>query len=215
MSAFGGIIAFNSMLDEETAKAVVQQFVEVIIAPTVSIEAKEVLLQKPNIRVFESEKKANTANLSLGKVSGWLLVQTHDSDIVTRSQLKFPTLKKPSEKQIDDLLFAWKVAKFVKSNAVVFAGAGATLAIGAGQMSRVDSAKIAVQKAGISGINLKNSVAASDAFFPFSDALDIIIDAGVRSVIQPGGSVRDNEIIEVANDNNISMVFTGQRHFRH
>ncbi|HUL42479.1 MAG TPA: bifunctional phosphoribosylaminoimidazolecarboxamide formyltransferase/IMP cyclohydrolase [Burkholderiales bacterium] len=214
-SAFGGIIAFNRELDARTAGAVIQQFVEVLLAPAVLPDALEILSQKANIRVLQIalEKGANAHDYK--RIGGGLLVQTPDDLNVTASQLKVVTKKQPTLQQIDDLLFAWRVAKFVKSNAIVFAGGGQTLGVGAGQMSRVDSARIASIKAENAGLSLQNSVVASDAFFPFRDGVDLVVRAGARAVIQPGGSMRDDEVIAAAHEHGIAMVFTGVRHFRH
>jgi len=227
-SAFGGIIAFNRELDAATAAAVAEKFVEVLIAPTVSAGAKEVLAKKENVRVLEVPLPSPLAPLPEGegnvvnalrceykRVGGGLLVQTPDSAAVGAAQLKAVTRIKPTPAQQENLLFAWRVAKYVKSNAIVFAGSGRTLGVGAGQMSRVDSARIAAMKAKSAGLPLAGSVAASDAFFPFRDGLDVVADAGAAAVIQPGGSLRDEEVIAAADERGIAMVFTGYRHFRH
>ncbi len=229
-SAFGGIIAFNRELDAAAAEAVCGQFVEVLLAPKVSAAAKEVLAKKENVRVLEVHLPSPSGRGNEGeggvtpaawnrmeykRVGGGLLVQTPDSFNVGAAQLKVVTRVKPTPQQQDDLLFAWRVAKYVKSNAVVFAGSGRTLGVGAGQMSRVDSARIAAIKAGNAGLSLTGSVAASDAFFPFRDGLDVVADAGAVAVIQPGGSLRDEEVIAAADERGIAMVFTGYRHFRH
>ena len=212
-SAFGGIVAFNRKLDSGTAEHVIQLFLEVLIAPEYDEAAKAILAQKPKLRVLEIPLGAGHNDLDFLRVGGGLLVQT--PDIESAAALQVVTETTPNPSQHDDLLFAWKVAKFVKSNAVVFAAAGQTLAIGAGQMSRIDSTKIAVLKAAEAGLSLKGSVAASDAFFPFRDGLDVIAKAGATAVIQPGGSVRDQEVIAAANDQRVAMIFTGVRHFRH
>ena len=221
-SAFGGIIAFNRELDAATATAVAEKFVEVLIAPTVSAGAREVLAKKENVRVLEvlggegsGVKPAVWNTMEYKRVGGGLLVQTSDSCNVGAAQLKVVTKAKPTPLQLDDLLFAWRVAKYVKSNAIVFAVSGRTLGVGAGQMSRVDSARIAAMKAKNAGLPLAGSVAASDAFFPFRDGLDVVAEAGAVAVIQPGGSLRDEEVIAAADERGIAMVFTGYRHFRH
>ena len=231
-SAFGGIIAFNRELDAATAAAVAGKFVEVLIAPKVSAGAREALAKKENVRVLEVQLPSPLAPLPQAgegnvvqpaawntmeykRVGGGLLVQTPDSAAVGAAQLKAVTRIKPTPAQQEDLLFAWRVAKYVKSNAIVFAGSGRTLGVGAGQMSRVDSARIAAMKARNAGLPLAGSVAASDAFFPFRDGLDVVADAGAAAVIQPGGSLRDEEVIAAADERGIAMVFTGYRHFRH
>jgi phosphoribosylaminoimidazolecarboxamide formyltransferase/IMP cyclohydrolase len=214
-SAFGGIIAFNGELDPQTAEAVSQQFVEVVIAPKVSAAARTVFAQKQNVRVLEVAAGSGTNEFDCKRVGGGMLVQTPDSRNVTASELKVVTRKQPTQAQLADLLFAWRVAKFVRSNAIVFCGAGMTLGVGAGQMSRVDSARIASIKADNAGLSLKDSVVASDAFFPFRDGVDVVAKAGAAAIIQPGGSVRDEEVIAAANEHGIAMVFTGVRHFRH
>ena len=214
-SAFGGIIAFNRELDAAGAQAVVQQFVEVIIAPAFAAEAAHILGSKTTLRVLEVPIAAGANALDLKRVGGGLLVQTPDSVIAAASDLKTVTKTKPSEAQIADLLFAWRVARFVKSNAIVFCGGGQTLGVGAGQMSRVDSVRIAAAKAESAGLALRGSVAASDAFFPFRDGVDAVAKAGAAAIIQPGGSVRDEEVIAAADEHGVAMVFTGMRHFRH
>ncbi len=214
-SAFGGIIAFNRDLDAATAEAVSQQFVEVVIAPRVSEEAAAIFSQKPNIRVLTVALASGGNTLELKRVGGGLLAQTPDNLNVTESQLKVVTQRKPSAKQLSDLLFAWRVAKYVKSNAIVFCVDGRTLGVGAGQMSRVDSARIASIKATHAGLALKDSVVASDAFFPFRDGVDVVAEAGATAIIQPGGSLRDEEVIAAADEHGMAMVFTGFRHFRH
>ena len=214
-SAFGGIIAFNRMLDGATAEAVIKQFVEVVIAPEVTNEAKQILAQKANVRVLTLPLQAGSNALDFKRVGGGLLVQTPDNLNVTFAQLKVVTKVQPTPQQLQDLLFAWRVAKFVKSNAIVFCANGQTLGVGAGQMSRVDSARIATIKAQNAGLSLDGSVVASDAFFPFRDGLDVVVQAGARAVIQPGGSMRDAEVIAAADEQGVAMVFTGVRHFRH
>ncbi len=215
-SAFGGIIAFNHEVDAATAEAVSAQFLEVLIAPTYSAEAKALLTKKVNVRVLEIALNACGENAyDLKRVGGGILVQSPDSHTLTKTDLTCVTSKAPSAQQLDDLIFVWRVAKFVKSNAIVFAKNGATVGIGAGQMSRLDSARIAGIKAQHAGLSLLGSVVASDAFFPFRDGLDVIADAGAVAVIQPGGSMRDAEIIAAANERGVAMVVTGVRHFRH
>ncbi len=214
-SAFGGIIAFNREIDAATAEAVSGQFLEVLIAPGYRAEAREVLAKKPNVRVLALPLAGGHNALELKRVGGGLLVQTADDFNVSAADLKVVTQRAPSAKEIADMLFAWKVAKFVKSNAIVFAAAGQTLGVGAGQMSRVDSTHIAVLKAGRAGLDLTGCAVASDAFFPFRDGVDVLAAAGAKAVIQPGGSVRDQEVIAAADEQGIAMVFTGHRHFRH
>ncbi len=217
-SAFGGIIAFNRKLDAATAKAILErQFVEVIIAPEVAEDAKPVLAGKPNVRVLATGawNKARPAGLDFKRVTGGLLVQDMDRGMVTEKDLKVVTQRAPSAQEMRDLLFAWKVVKFVKSNAIVYCKDGRTIGVGAGQMSRVYSARIASIKATDAGLEVRGSVMASDAFFPFRDGLDQAAEVGVTAVIQPGGSMRDQEVIDAANQHGIAMVFTGMRHFRH
>jgi len=216
-SAFGGIIAFNRGLDEETAEAIVQrQFVEVIIAPSVTEAAQAVLAGKPNVRVLACGMwEAVGPELEIRRISGGLLVQDKDNAMITAEDLQVMTHRRPSEQEMKDLLFAWKVVKYVKSNAIVYARDGHTVGIGAGQMSRVWSARIAIMKAEEAGLPIAGSVMASDAFFPFRDSVDSAAGAGVSAIIQPGGSIRDEEVITAANEAGIAMVFTGVRHFRH
>lgn len=216
-SAFGGIIAFNRPLDAATATTIIeQQFVEVIIAPVISDSARNVVKVKPNIRLLETgEWSEPEAGFDFKKVTGGLLVQDRDLGTMTEKQLKVVTRRQPTEKELDDLLFAWKVGKFVKSNAIVYALNGMTIGVGAGQMSRVYSAKIAGIKAADEDLSVAGSVMASDAFFPFRDGLDQAAEAGITAVIQPGGSMRDDEVIAAADEHDIAMVFTGMRHFRH
>jgi phosphoribosylaminoimidazolecarboxamide formyltransferase/IMP cyclohydrolase len=214
-SAFGGIIAFNRPLDGDTAEHVSRQFVEVVIAPSVTAEARKVFAAKPNVRVLEVPLSSSTNRLDYKRVGGGLLVQSADALNVPRDALRVVTKLAPSDEQMDDLLFAWQVAKFVKSNAIVFCAGGMTLGVGAGQMSRIDSARIAGIKAQNAGLSLQFSAVASDAFFPFRDGLDVVCDAGASCVIQPGGSMRDAEVIAAADERGIAMVFTGHRHFRH
>ena len=214
-SAFGGILAFNRALDEAAAAAIGKQFAEVIIAPRVEPAAMQVFSTKENLRILEVPLSHEHQAHDFKRVGGGLLVQGSDAGSVERPALKVATRKAPSEAQWADLLFAWRVAKFVKSNAIVFCRDGMTLGVGAGQMSRVDSARIAAMKAGSAGLALEGSVVASDAFFPFRDGLDAVAGAGAAAVIQPGGSVRDEEVIAAADERGIAMVFTGMRHFRH
>ena len=214
-SAFGGILAFNRALDRAAAEETGKQFAELIIAPRIEPAAREFLATKPNLRVLEVPLSREFQDLDLKRVGGGLLVQSSDSRVLEKKDLKVKTKKQPTETQWSDLLFAWRVAKFVKSNAIVFCRDGATLGVGAGQMSRIDSARIAAIKARNAGLVLENAVVASDAFFPFRDGLDAVIDAGATAVIQPGGSVRDEEVIVAANERGVAMVFTGVRHFRH
>ncbi|WP_458527307.1 bifunctional phosphoribosylaminoimidazolecarboxamide formyltransferase/IMP cyclohydrolase [Onishia taeanensis] len=218
-SAFGGIIAFNVPLDAETARAIIdRQFVEVIIAPGVSDEAVAIVAEKKNVRLLDVAAhwpgERHPAH-DLKRVTGGLLVQDRDLGMVGRDELKVVTERAPSEQELRDLAFAWKVAKHVKSNAIVYAQQGQTIGVGAGQMSRVYSAKIAGIKASDEGLSVPGSVMASDAFFPFRDGIDAAAAAGITAVIQPGGSMRDAEVIEAANEAGIAMVFTGMRHFRH
>lgn len=216
-SAFGGIIAFNRPLNVETAKAILErQFVEVIIAPEIDADAAAVLSTKPNVRVLAcGYGSENKTNWDYKKVTGGLLVQDRDNGVIGAKDLKVVSRIQPSPEQIADLLFAWKVCKFVKSNAIVFAKNHATIGIGAGQMSRVYSTKIAGIKAADENLTVAGSVMASDAFFPFRDGLDQAAEAGIKAVIQPGGSMRDEEVIKAADEHGIAMVFTGMRHFRH
>ena len=214
-SAFGGIIAFNRALDRAAAQRVAQQFAEVIIAPRIEPDAQAEFAKKANLRILEVPLAHETNAFELKRVGGGLLVQSSDAHVLERAALKVVTRSKPTEEQVADLLFAWRVARFVKSNAIVFARGGMTLGVGAGQMSRIDSARIASIKAQNAGLELKGSVAASDAFFPFRDGLDAVADAGAVAVIQPGGSVRDDEVIAAADERGVAMVFTGVRHFRH
>ena len=214
-SAFGGIIAFNRELDVETAQAVSGQFVEVLIAPAVAPAARALLAKKENLRLLEVPLAPGANRLETKRVGGGMLVQSPDDFNVAAADLKVVTRVQPTPQQLDDLLFAWRVAKFVKSNAIVFCANGQTKGVGAGQMSRVDSARIASIKAQNAGLTLAGSVVASDAFFPFRDGLDVVADAGAVAVIQPGGSLRDGEVIAAADERGIAMVFTSHRHFRH
>lgn len=225
-SAFGGIIAFNRTVDLAAAQAVSKQFVEVLMAPAYTAEALELLKAKANVRVLQIsldgvkhdgktawERGLNAHDVK--RVGSGLLIQTADNHELQRSDLKVVTKLAPTEQQLQDLLFAWKVAKFVKSNAIVFCKDGMTMGVGAGQMSRLDSARIASIKAEHAKLSLKGTAVASDAFFPFRDGLDVVIDHGATCVIQPGGSMRDQEVIDAANERGVAMVFTGVRHFRH
>ncbi len=212
-SAFGGIIAFNRPVDAPTAQALGGQFVEVVIAPGYDKEALAVLKARKNVRVLAIALERAMNRFDMKRVGGGLLVQTVDDFDV--QELRVVTKREPTAAQRNDLVFAMRVARFVKSNAVVFCAGGRTLGVGAGQMSRVDSTRIAAIKAKNAGLSLRGSVAASDAFFPFRDGLDVVANAGARAVIQPGGSVRDDEVIAAANEHGIAMVFTGMRHFRH
>jgi phosphoribosylaminoimidazolecarboxamide formyltransferase/IMP cyclohydrolase len=217
-SAFGGIIAFNCPLDAVTATAIVErQFVEVIIAPEVHADALPVLAGKKNVRVLEcgAWQGEPVPGLDFKRVNGGLLVQDRDLGRVTRADLKVVTARAPTGQELTDLLFAWRVGKFVKSNAIVYCRDGRTVGVGAGQMSRVYSAKLAALKAADEGLEVRGSVMASDAFFPFRDGIDQAAEAGIVAVIQPGGSVRDEEVIAAADEHGIAMVFTGMRHFRH
>jgi len=222
-SAFGGIIAFNGELDAAAAEIVARQFLEVLIAPAYTPEALAVLAAKKNVRVLRialppggaSARDQGRNAYDLKRVGSGLLMQSADNHELQLHDLKVVTRREPTPQQMNDLLFAWKVAKYVKSNAIVFCGDGMTLGVGAGQMSRVDSARIASIKAGNAGLTLTDSAVASDAFFPFRDGLDVVVDAGASCVIQPGGSMRDDEVIAAANERDVAMVLTGVRHFRH
>ena len=216
-SAFGGIIAFNKKLDHKLlTKILSQQFVEVIIAPDVTKECLSVIKTKPNVRlIIIKDFLKNIKNIEMKSLKNKFLIQESDIKIISKKDLKIVTKKKPSSAQIDDLLFAFKVARYVKSNAIVFVKNKKTLGIGAGQMSRIDSTNIAHSKAKKANISLKNCVMASEAFFPFRDNVDLAKKIGVSSIIQPGGSVKDKEIISVSNKHNISMVFSGVRVFKH
>ncbi len=217
-SAFGGIIAFNRELDAATAQAIVdRQFVEVIIAPSISSDARAVVATKANVRLLECGQwpADRVTDLDYKRVNGGLLVQSRDTGMIAASDLKVVTSRAPSEAEVHDLIFAWKVAKFVKSNAIVYARNRQTVGVGAGQMSRVNSARIAGIKAEHAGLEVKGAVMASDAFFPFRDGIDNAAKAGITAVIQPGGSMRDDEVIKAADEAGIAMVFTGMRHFRH
>ena len=215
-SAFGGIIAVNRELDRVTAEAILEkQFVEVIVAPSVAAGVEEAVAAKKNVRllVCGAWPETQRPRYDFKKVTGGLLVQ--DADLALYDRLDVVTKRKPSEAEMRDMLFAWTVAKFVKSNAIVYAKDGATIGVGAGQMSRVNSSRIAVIKAGMAGLEVKGSVVASDAFFPFADGLLAAAEAGATAIIQPGGSMRDDEVIKAADEKGLAMVFTGMRHFRH
>jgi phosphoribosylaminoimidazolecarboxamide formyltransferase/IMP cyclohydrolase len=215
-SAFGGIIAFNQELDASTAQAIIdRQFVEVIIAPSVSADAVEVVKAKQNVRLLSCGQWSAEPNarFDFKRVNGGLLVQ--DTDLQLLNDMKVVSERQPTEEELRDLLFSWKVSKFVKSNAIVYGKDGMTIGVGAGQMSRVNSARIAAIKAEHAGLTVKGSVMASDAFFPFRDGIDNAAEAGIAAVIQPGGSMRDDEVIAAANEHGMAMVFTGMRHFRH
>jgi len=222
-SAFGGIIAFNTTLDKAAAEAVSKQFVEVLIAPDYTEEALEIFKAKANVRVLKISlpQGGNTAwdqgrnAQDIKRVGSGILIQTADNHVISAADLKVVSKKQPTPQQLEDMLFAWRVAKYVKSNAIVFCGNGMTPGVGAGQMSRVDSTKIAAIKAQNAGLSLKNSVVASDAFFPFRDGIDVLAEAGAACVIHPGGSMRDEEVIAAADEHGLVMVLTGIRHFRH
>lgn len=215
-SAFGGIIAFNRELDAETVTAITaNQFVEVIIAPSVTEAAQQILAAKQNVRLLTVPLSKSHNQYDFKRVNGGLLVQSPDTLNVQAEQLRVVTKAQPSAEQLQDLLFAWRVAKYVKSNAIVFCKDGRTLGVGAGQMSRVDSTRIATIKAKNATCSLADSVVASDAFFPFRDGVDVLAEAGAKAVIQPGGSMRDEEVIAAADEHGLVMVFTGYRHFRH
>ena len=224
-SAFGGIIALNRTVDAAAAQQISKQFVEVLMAPSYSAEALEIFKAKANVRVLQidlPEFKAGGTAFEQGRnaqdikrVGSGLLIQTADNHELQLTDLKVVTKVQPTSSQLQDLLFAWKVAKYVKSNAIVFCANGMTMGVGAGQMSRLDSARIASIKAGHAGLSLQNTVVASDAFFPFRDGLDVVVDAGANCVIQPGGSMRDPEVIAAADERGVAMVFSGVRHFRH
>ena len=214
-SAFGGIIALNVELDGKTAEAIAKLFVEVLIAPSFSSEAKAIMAAKHNVRLLEIALGQGNNPFDVKRVGGGLLVQSPDAKNVGLGELRVVTKKQPTQQQLQDLMFAWRVAKFVKSNAIVFCGNGMTLGVGAGQMSRIDSARIASIKAQNAGLSLAGSAVASDAFFPFRDGLDVVVDAGATCVIHPGGSMRDQEVIDAADERGVVMLCTGARHFRH
>ncbi|MDR2330129.1 MAG: bifunctional phosphoribosylaminoimidazolecarboxamide formyltransferase/IMP cyclohydrolase [Comamonas sp.] len=222
-SAFGGIIAFNRAVDKAAAEAVSKQFVEVLMAPDFSAEALEIFKSKVNVRLMKIALSAGGSSdweqgrnaIESKRVGSGILLQSADNHELQLADLKVVTVKQPTQQELQDLLFAWKVAKFVKSNAIVFCKNGMTMGVGAGQMSRLDSARIASIKAEAAKLSLQNTVVASDAFFPFRDGLDVVVDAGATCVAQPGGSMRDQEVIDAANERGVAMVFTGVRHFRH
>jgi phosphoribosylaminoimidazolecarboxamide formyltransferase / IMP cyclohydrolase len=216
-SAFGGIIAFNRPLTATTAHAIVErQFVEVIIAPEVEPEALEICARKENVRVLATGAiKPTNIRHEFRSVNGGLLAQSRDDGMITKVDLKIVTKRQPTTSELDDLLFAWRVCKFVKSNAIIYVKDQMTIGVGAGQMSRVVSSKIAAMKAKEEGLVVDGCVMASDAFFPFRDGLDVAAEFGIRAVIQPGGSMRDQEVINAADEHGIAMVLTGMRHFRH
>jgi phosphoribosylaminoimidazolecarboxamide formyltransferase/IMP cyclohydrolase len=212
VSAFGGIVAFNRPLDEPTARAAIEIFTEVLIAPSVSDSALEVLKKRKNLRVLEAGEPKMAQGLEFRQISGGMLVQTRDLHRLTRNDLKFVSNRRPSDDEISALLFAWTVCKHTKSNAIVYARAGQTVGVGAGQMSRVDSVKLGAMRA---FLPIKGSVLASDAFFPFRDGIDEAAKHGITAIIQPGGSIKDPEVIAAADEHNVAMVFTGVRHFKH
>lgn len=214
-SAFGGIIACNTPLDKNTASQIITQFVEVVIAPSYEAESLKIFESKPNIRLLEVTLDNNFNAFELKKIGGGLLIQSPDNFNIDINHCKIVSKLKPNQEQMDDMLFAWRIAKYVKSNAIVFCKNNRTLGIGAGQMSRVDSTKIASIKAQNANLDLTNSVVASDAFFPFRDGIDVLAAAGAKCVIQPGGSLRDEEVISAADELGLVMLFTGYRHFRH
>ena len=214
-SAFGGIIAFNCEVDITAAEAVAKQFVEVLIAPSFTADALKLFESKQNVRLLQIPLAHGQNPWDMKRVGGGLLLQSPDAHNVQVHDFKIVSKKQPTPAQLNDMLFAWRVAKFVKSNAIVFCGNGMTLGVGAGQMSRVDSARIASIKAQNAGLTLAGSAVASDAFFPFRDGLDVVVAAGATAVVQPGGSMRDQEVIDAANEHGIVMALTGTRHFRH
>ena len=214
-SAFGGIIAFNVPCDAAAAEAISKQFVEVLIAPRFSDEAKAIFATKQNVRLLEIPLGNAFNTFDFKRVGGGLLVQSPDAKNVLQNEMRVVSKRLPTPHEMNDMMFAWRVAKFVKSNAIVYCANGMTLGIGAGQMSRVDSARMASIKAENAGLSLKGSAVASDAFFPFRDGLDVVVKGGASCAIQPGGSMRDDEIIAAADEHGIAMIFTGTRHFRH
>jgi len=222
-SAFGGIIALNCQLDERAAQQMAKQFIEVLMAPSFTPEALAVFKSKVNVRILQIALPAGGASdwdngrnaMDVKRVGSGLLMQTADNHVLTLADLKVVTKLQPTAEQLQDLMFAWTIAKFVKSNAIVFCKGGMTMGVGAGQMSRLDSARIASIKAEHAGLSLKGTAVASDAFFPFRDGLDVVVDAGATCVIQPGGSMRDQEVIDAADERGVAMVFSGVRHFRH
>lgn len=222
-SAFGGIIAFNATVGGQAAELIAKQFVEVLMAPDFSAEALEIFKSKPNVRILKISLPAGGASawdqgrnaVDVKRIGSGMLMQTADNHELALADLKVVTKKQPTPAQLQDLLFAWKVAKYVKSNAIVFCKDGMTMGVGAGQMSRLDSARIASIKAQHASLSLQDTVVASDAFFPFRDGLDVVVDAGASCIIQPGGSMRDQEVIAAADERGVAMVFSGVRHFRH
>jgi phosphoribosylaminoimidazolecarboxamide formyltransferase/IMP cyclohydrolase len=216
-SAFGGVICFNRPVDAELAQALTGQFVEVALAPGFSDDAADVLASKPNLRILEDgeRRRVNVSEWDVKRVIGGLLVQDRDLDLDDRSEMEVVTERKPSEREWGEMLFAWRVCKHVRSNAIVLARNLASVGIGAGQMSRVDSVRLAIEKARATDADLNGAALASDAFFPFSDGPQLAVDVGVTAIIQPGGSVRDHEVVDAADAAGISMVFTHRRHFRH
>jgi phosphoribosylaminoimidazolecarboxamide formyltransferase/IMP cyclohydrolase len=222
-SAFGGIIALNCPLDERAALQMSKQFIEVLMAPSFTPEALAVFKSKVNVRILQIALPPGGASdwdngrnaMDIKRVGSGLLMQTADNHILTLADLKVVTKLQPTSEQLQDLLFAWNIAKFVKSNAIVFCKGGMTMGVGAGQMSRLDSARIASIKAEHAGLSLKGTAVASDAFFPFRDGLDVVVDAGATCVIQPGGSMRDQEVSDAADERGVAMVYSGVRHFRH
>ena len=222
-SAFGGIIALNTELDEAGAQQIAKQFVEVLMAPSFTPAALEVFKTKVNVRILQIDLPQGGASdwdngrntIDMKRIGSGILLQSADNHVLALSDLKVVTTRQPTAEELNDLLFAWKVAKYVKSNAIVFCKGGMTMGVGAGQMSRLDSARIASIKAGHANLSLAGTVVASDAFFPFRDGLDVVVDAGATCVIQPGGSMRDGEVIAAADARGVAMVFSGVRHFRH
>jgi phosphoribosylaminoimidazolecarboxamide formyltransferase/IMP cyclohydrolase len=214
-AAFGGIIAFNRELDAAAAQEVAKLFVEVLIAPSFSAEALQILGSKKNLRLLQIPLGRSMNAYEIKRVGGGVLLQSPDTRNLAFSELEVVTTLRPTPQQLEDMLFAWRVAKFVKSNAIVFCANGMTLGVGAGQVSRVDAARAAVMKSQQAGLSLAGSAVASDAFFPFRDGVDVVADAGATCIIQPGGSVRDQEVIDAANERGLVMMFTGVRHFRH
>jgi phosphoribosylaminoimidazolecarboxamide formyltransferase/IMP cyclohydrolase len=214
-SAFGGIIAFNVEVDAKAAEAVAKLFVEVLIAPSFTAEARTLMAAKQNVRLLEIPLGNGNNPYDVKRVAGGLLVQSPDAKNVGLGELRVVTKLQPTQQQLQDMMFAWRVAKFVKSNAIVFCANGMTMGVGAGQMSRIDSARIASIKAQNAGLSLTGSAVASDAFFPFRDGLDVVVDAGATCVIHPGGSMRDQEVIDAADERGVVMLYTGVRHFRH
>lgn len=214
-SAFGGIIALNVDVDGKAAEAIAKQFVEVLIAPAFTAEARKIFEAKQNVRLLEIPLGDGSNAFDIKRVGGGLLLQAPDAKHVMANEFTIVSKKQPTSQQLQDMMFAWRVAKFVKSNAIVFCGNGMTLGVGAGQMSRVDSARIASIKAQNANLSLTGSAVASDAFFPFRDGLDVVVSAGATAVVQPGGSMRDQEVIDAADEQGVVMAFTGVRHFRH